>query len=60
MPNELLFCGKCGKPLRGHYLACDRTMKEYCEDCFEKTPCGKGKHGEGCPTQIFEDSDHAE
>jgi hypothetical protein len=26
----------------------------WCQECFEKTPCGKGEHGEGCPTLVQE------
>lgn len=54
--NALEYCGKCGKPVFGNYWGCDRTMKWYCPECFDRTPCGKGKHGEECPTQVFEDS----
>jgi hypothetical protein len=42
----LTFCKRCGDPIG------DRQEKngEWCGGCFDKTPCGMGKHGEGCPT----------
>jgi len=30
---------------------------EWCPACFEKTACGNGVHGEGCPTKVFQDAD---
>jgi len=53
--KQLQFCSKCGKPLVGVYLLCDRKDGQWCEDCFDQTACGKGKHGEGCFTKVFED-----
>lgn len=57
MSNEILFCSQCSKPLLGYYCLCDRSDGQWCGDCFETTPCGKGEHGEGCPTQVFETSE---
>ena len=47
------YCAVCKKPLIGIYYMCDEEMKDYCPDCFWKTPCGRGDHGEGCPTKVF-------
>jgi hypothetical protein len=38
-----------GQEKNAVYL-CDRVLGEWCGTCFDKTPCGKSKHGEGCPT----------
>lgn len=48
-------CSKCGADCTAHHFMCDRMEGQWCEDCFDLTPCGRGKHGEGCPTQVFSD-----
>ena len=37
------------------WYMCDREAGEWCDDCFALHPCGQGKHGEGCPTVVFDD-----
>jgi hypothetical protein len=37
------------------YYMCDRAEGAWCADCFDKTQCGKGKHGEGCEVMIISD-----
>lgn len=39
------------------YAMCDRAEGDlvWCLDCFAETECGNGWHGEGCPTNVFED-----
>jgi hypothetical protein len=47
-------CCDCDKLLVGVYMLCDEYMVARCPDCFAKSRCGNGKHGEGCPTHVFE------
>lgn len=54
--NTPVVCDRCGKDCTSNYWMCDRLMAQWCSECFAKSPCGKGKHGEGCPTQVFDDS----
>ena len=54
MPRPL-YCSKCGINCTGLHYLCDRMPGQWCVVCFKGTPCGKGKHGEGCPTQVLED-----
>lgn len=45
-------CGHCigdGQLLNAVYF-CDRDEGQWCGKCFDDTSCGKGDHGEGCPT----------
>ena len=37
------------------WYMCDQDPGEWCDDCFALHPCGQGKHGEGCPTVVFDD-----
>ncbi len=53
--TETITCSDCGKDCSLHYYMCDETEGEWCPKCFKKTPCGKGKHGEGCETGVFSD-----
>lgn len=46
-------CAICDKDCTHHYFGCDKTMCPYCPECFTRTECGQGKHGEECSTQIF-------
>lgn len=48
-------CTVCGWPVMIYNL-CDVEEGAWCELCFPSTPCGKGEHGEGCPTHVIEDS----
>lgn len=48
-------CATCGTDCSAMFAMCDEEMKEWCPPCFEATPCGKGEHGEGCPTFAFDD-----
>lgn len=48
-------CAQCRCEVKA-YSTCDRaTGSVWCFDCFPETPCGKGWHGEGCSTNVFED-----
>lgn len=49
-PADMIVCALCGLPLPPTCFLCDETMESYCPTCFDRTPCGKGRHGEGCPT----------
>src|SRR5258708_30681488 len=51
-PYTTLF--RSEKECGAHYLMCDQQEGEWCPECFwEKTACGQGVHGEGCPTSVF-------
>lgn len=52
-------CSKCGADCKAHHFMCDRMEGQWCGPCFDRTPCGRGKHGEGCPTQVFDDGKRA-
>ncbi len=52
MAEEIICCG-CGKDATNQHYMCDLVDGEWCPECFEKTDCGQGKHGEGCPTTVF-------
>lgn len=51
-------CTTCRKKVT-FYLMCDRepAEKQYCKSCFSQHPCGKGEHGEGCETAVFEEEE---
>lgn len=58
MSADTLKCANCEKPLTPpvSYWMCDEDADgEYCEDCWEKTACSQGVHGEECPTHVFDD-----
>lgn len=56
--REPVTCTACGAKDLQHFLMCDETLGEWCPECFDKTPCGKGEHGEGCSTSVFEVEDN--
>ena len=49
-------CDECKNLVGQRHWACDRTMRDYCDECWPKTACANGKHGEECPTMICEDA----
>jgi len=50
-----MFCARCSVGPLGVAMMCDETIAAFwCEECFAKTPCGRGEHGEGCATKVFE------
>lgn len=52
--GEVIVCCNCDKECTSHYVMCDEQEGEWCPECFwEKTACGQGVHGEGCPTTVF-------
>ena len=59
-PADRTHCAACGCEVKA-YSTCDRedTGAVWCFDCFPDTPCGKGYHGEGCATNVFEDGEPA-
>lgn len=54
--EDALHCAACGCEVK-NYAMCDREQTDavWCFDCFPETPCGKGWHGEGCSTNVFEE-----
>ena len=50
-------CDECGIMNLDKVIMCDVTMKSYCYVCWKTTACFLNKHGEGCPTLVFEDED---
>lgn len=58
-PDPVKLCANCGKDCTAHFWMCDHRDEIdtfWCPDCFNLTPCGRGDHGEGCPTQVFGNS----
>lgn len=55
-----ILCAGCGHVCTSHHWMCDRRDGVWCNVCFHLTPCGKGKHGEGCPTQVFDSAPNVE
>lgn len=55
--GERTICCNCDKDCTTHYWMCDEEADGvWCPDCWEKTACCAGVHGEGCPTQVFSDA----
>lgn len=51
-----VLCKTCQADCTRHHLMCDEALDDddtWCPKCFEATPCGQGKHGEGCATVCF-------
>lgn len=47
-------CSSCNEQTKVYFF-CDRDADgQFCPSCFEGHPCGKGEHGEGCPTKVFD------
>lgn len=53
-PAKPVVCAVCGRDCSRQYWLCDDIDKAWCPKCFPKTACGRGKHGEGCPTMCLE------
>jgi hypothetical protein len=53
----MTICKKCGEDCGNGHFMCDLEDGEWCGECFGTTSCGKGEHGEGCPTLVTEDDD---
>jgi hypothetical protein len=50
-------CQNCETDCTMNHFMCDKEAEGvWCPECFEQHPCGKGDHGEGCPTQVFQDT----
>ncbi len=45
-------CVACGLPFEPDHVRwlCDESEGSWHGPCFDTTPCGRGVHGEGCPT----------
>lgn len=46
------------------FFYCDESPQgdqagPWCGPCFDKTPCGREEHGEGCETMMFSDGGEA-
>lgn len=50
-------CANCEKPCPRHFIMCDEETDDtvWCPECFQKTACSAGVHGEGCATAVFDD-----
>lgn len=48
-------CASCGHDCRDRHWMCDNAdpRSVWCPDCWPQTYCGRGLHGEGCPTQVL-------
>lgn len=47
-------CINCEKKVSVYWYCDEESEGAWCPDCFEKTACGQGAHGEGCPTKVFD------
>ena len=52
----MIKCVDCGEEVSTYFLCDEGDGEERCGDCFDKTACGSGGHGEGCPTQVVEET----
>lgn len=48
-------CTDCGAVVLTYFMCDEEGDEIHCGDCFEKHPCGKGEHGEDCPTMAIVD-----
>jgi hypothetical protein len=55
MERERVKCLNCEKDATSHHMMCDKDDGAWCPDCWEKTACAQGVHGEGCPTAVWGD-----
>src|SRR4051812_15928555 len=53
--DTIIICCNCEIECTDHYWICDRDDGEWCPECWDKTACSQGVHGDECPTQIFGD-----
>lgn len=53
-----VLCLECDTDCTEHYLVCDIQDGTWCPYCFDNTLCGRGEHGEGCPTSVFSDKEN--
>lgn len=44
-------CTGCSKTILSFY-ACGQEDGVYCDDCWDRTPCGNGEHGPDCGCHI--------
>lgn len=55
--DDRILCDECGKDCTRAHWGCDRDVdRDWCPDCFEKSECFAGRHGEGCPTSVVGDA----
>lgn len=53
LSEQMGTCIACGVKCENHHYLCDKAEGgQWCPACFEKTECGGGIHGEGCPTMV--------
>lgn len=53
-------CVNCEQDCHRHFVMCDEENGDdafWCPECFDKTACGLGVHGEGCATSVFSDDE---
>lgn len=58
MTDQVFECKTCGEPIgdrqsKNVVWLCYRKDGEWCRTCFDRKPCGMGKHGLGCPAQMI-------
>ncbi len=51
--REIVICSNCECDCSAQHYMCDQDDWTLCPDCFEKTACAAGVHGEGCPTLVL-------
>lgn len=57
MAIEIVKCMNCERDCSLHHIMCDEEPGDtaWCPECFDKTACAQGVHGEGCATSVFSD-----
>lgn len=55
-------CCNCDKDCTRHHFMCDEPDQDgaWCPECWEKTACYAGVHGEGCATAVFNETSKGE
>lgn len=55
--SEAVKCINCEKDCSRYFIMCDEEADDvhWCHECFDKTACASGVHGEGCATSVFYD-----
>lgn len=55
-----VICCNCEADCTRRYFMCEEDDGQWCPECWEKTACCAGVHGEGCPTLVMGDVDPTE
>lgn len=54
-----MICTRCKATVNVAFMCDQAPMDEMlCGPCFETTPCGQGRHEEGCETMVCEGAEN--